>query len=217
MSFIKISRTGKTFKDGATDALSPEAEAQEQEIQKRVQQELDKLRQKALEDAAADAKTDARNALQTLETQLQQALAALQDACTQLSAPLAQREQDVAELVLDMAFQLANHIIGEQVTRDSAPLLALVTKLLQEANTERTAQQRLVVRLNPADVSTLKDNPPGHDVELVADASLSPGGAIVELLAKQGDQLDKAEWDARLENRLEKMRKALLLPDKAVE
>lgn len=217
MSFVKISRTEKAFKDGAPGTLSPEAEEQEQEIQNRVQQELGKLRQKVMEDATAAARADALNALQPVETQLQQALAALQDACTQLSAPLAQREQDVAELVLDMAFQLANHIIGEQVTRDSAPLLALVTKLLQEANTERTAQQRLVVRLNPADASTLKDNPPGHDVEIVSDTNLSPGGAVVELMAKEGDQLDKAEWDARLESRLEAMRKALLLPDRAVE
>lgn len=217
MSFVKISRREHKNKDGKENVLSPEAEAQEQEIRNRVQQALDQLRQKVMEEAAEAAAIEARASLQTVESQLRQALSALESACSQLSAPLAQREQDVAELVLDMAFQLACHVVGEHVTRDQAPLRSLVTKLLREASAEQTAQQRLILRLNPADISGLKDIPAGPDIDLVADASLSPGGAVVELIAKEGDQLDKAEWDARLESRLEALRKALLLPEKAVE
>lgn len=217
MSFVKISRREQKNKDGTPNVLSPEAEAQEQEIRNRVQQELDRLRQKVMEEAAEAAAIEARASLQAVELQLRQALSALENACSQLSAPLAQREQDVAELVLDMAFQLASHVVGEHVTRDQAPLMALVTRLLREASAEQTARQRLILRLNPADISSLKNIPQGPDIDLVADAGLSPGGAVVELIAKEGDQLDKAEWDARLESRLEALRKALLLPEKAVE
>ena len=203
MSFVLASRHKHKNRDKTTQAgLSPEDDAQEQEIQRRVQRELDQLHQATMNAAKAAAST----ATQKLEDQLQQAASALQAINTQLAAPLAQKEQDLAELVLDMAFQLARHIIGEHTVQDQAPLLALVTKLLHEASAERTPRQSLILRLHPSDLSVLKDKLPATDIDLVADASLNPGDAFVELVMKDGDQLDKTEWDARLGSRLEALR-----------
>lgn len=204
MSFIRISRN--KHKAGS----APENDPQEQEIQRRVLQELEQLRPTMQAEGMAAADAAARVALHPLEQQFQHALSALEEANTQLVTPLARKEHYLAELVLDMAFQLAHHMVGAHVLQDQAPLLDLVTKLLTEAGAERTPQQDLIVRLSPADLPFIKDRLSRDDVSLTADASLSPGSALVELTANNGDPLDRTEWDARLESRFEGLRQALL-------
>lgn len=210
MSFVLASRHRQKNRDTTNQAdLQLENDAQEQEIQRRVQSQLAQLQQTTMDAARAAAEEAARMALLKLEEQLQQALSALQAANAQLAAPFAQKEQDIAELVLDMAFQVARHLTGEHNTQDQSSLLALITKLLIEASAERTTRQSMIVRLHPSDLSTLKDKLPQADIDLVADTSLSPGDAFVELALKDGDPLDKTEWDARLGSRLEALRNAV--------
>lgn len=204
MSFVLASRN--KHKAGSTQ----EADPREQEIQHRVQQELEQLRAAVQAEGAKAAEAAAHAALQSLEHQLQQALSALAEANAQLAAPLARKEHYLADLVLDMALQLAHHMVGVQMTQDKTPLLDLVKKLLEEAGAERTPQQALVVRLSPIDLPFIKERLSQNDVSLIADASLSPGGALVELAANNSDPLDRTEWDARLESRFEGLRQALL-------
>ena len=47
----------------------------------------------------------------------------------------------------------------------------------------------------------------------MADESITPGGALLELTAEDGDKLDKTEWDARLESRFTALRESLALPN----
>ena len=54
------------------------------------------------------------------------------EAYCQLAAPLAGREAEVAELVMDMGLELARHVVGVAVTADQSGLRALVEKLDQE-------------------------------------------------------------------------------------
>lgn len=204
MSFVLVSRNKQ--KAGS----APEVGPHEQEIQRRVQQELEQLRPSVQAEGMAAAEAVARAALQPLEAQFQHALSALEKANAQLAAPLAQKEHYLADLVLDMAFQLARHIVGTQVTQDQAPLLDLVKKLLEEAGSERTAQQNLTLRLSASDLPFVKDRLARNDVILIADESLRPGDALVELAADNADPLDRTEWDARLESRFEGLRQALL-------
>ena len=211
MSFVRVSRS--KHKAGT----APETDPQEQEIQRRVRLELEQLRPTVQAEGMAAAEAAARTALQPLEQQVQHALSALEEANAQLAAPLARKEHDLAELVLDMAIQLARHIVGVQVTQDQTPLLNLVTKLLEEAGEERTPQQSLVVRLSPSDLSFIRDRLPRNDVSLLADASLGSGSALIELTSNNGDPLDRTEWDARLESRFEELRQALLPASGGVE
>ena len=213
MSFVLVSRTRK--KD--PDAPATTDDGREQEIQRRVQLELEQRQQAAMAAAQDAAESAARAALKPLEQQLQQAVSALKTANTQLVHPLAQKEQDLAELVVDMAFQLARHIVGAQVAQDRAPLLKLVTGLLDEAGAERTPQQTLTIRLHPGDLPFIKDHLAQTEASLVADPTLNPGDALVELVLKNSDLLDKTEWDARLESRLETVARALLPPGKGLE
>lgn len=210
MSFVLVPRekTRNKIEPQATPVL--DEAALEQEVQRRVKAELDKLRQSTITEAKTAAEEAVRNAALPLEQQFQQALSALEDATAQLTTPLARKEQYLAELSLDMAFQLARHIIGVTVTQDREPLLTLLTDLLHEASAERMPQQSLTIRLHPADLSVIKEKLPETGFSFTADNSLSPGGALVELTQKNADPLDKTEWDARLESRLGIVQKALL-------
>lgn len=210
MSFVLVPRSKPQDKIEPQPAPAIDEAVLEQEIQRRVKGELDRLRQSTIAEARTATEEAVRNAALPLEQQFQQALSALEDAAAQLTTPLALKEQYLADLSLDMAFQLVRHIIGVTVTQDREPLLKLITDLLREASTKRMPQQSLTIRLHPADLSVIKEKLPESDFSFTADNSLSPGDALVELTQNNADPLDKSEWDARLESRLGIVQKALL-------
>lgn len=210
MSFVLVPRDKTRSKLEPQPVPVPDEAALELEVQRRVRDELERLRQSTIAEAKTATETALRKASLPLEQQLQQALSALEEAAAQLTIPLARKEQYLADLSLDMAFQLARHIIGVTVTTDREPLLTLITDLLREAGTGRMPQQNLTVRLHPSDLSFIKEKLPETGFSFVADDSLSPGGALVELTQQDADPLDKTEWDARLENRLGIIQKAIL-------
>jgi flagellar assembly protein FliH len=213
MSFVTVSRN----RNFVQAVLAPDAAAiaaQEAEIQRRVKQEVAKLRDSAMAEAKATGEEATRAALVPQQEKLAQTLAVLEQAIAQLAAPLAQKEQDLAKLVLEMAFLLARHIAGGESGDAKTELASLVKNLLQEAAAERGPRQSLRLRLNPSDISLLKGRLPEESAALVADDAIAPGGALVELLTEDGDRLDKAEWDAGLESRFATIRAALSLPGK---
>ena len=89
----------------------------------------------------------------------------------------------------------------------------LVTQLLEEAASERTAQQRIVVRLHPTDYEVLEKLLVLERGKLTPDPAISRGGAMVELIAPEGDPLNRIEWDASIEARIATVRTALGLRD----
>ena len=185
-------------------------------VERRVSDEVARLRAAAeAEGRAAGARGGHAAAQAETASLAQPAIKALQEAWNQLGAPLRGREQDVAALVMDLAFEMARHIVGVEVTTNVESLRLLVTQLLREAAAERTAKQRIVVRLNPADHAVLETLLTLEDGRLVADPTVSRGGAMVELIAPEGDPLERIEWDASLEARLASVRTALGLRDEA--
>lgn len=145
---------------------------------------------------------------------LQPGISALHAAWSQLAAPLAQKEHELAELVTDLSFALARHIIGVEVTANADGLKTLVARLIREAASERGPRQSLVVRLHPADHALLTgaNGLAGiEDAHLLADAAISRGGAMVEIIAPDGDPNDKIEWDATIETRIASIHAALAL------
>lgn len=185
-------------------------------VERRVSEEIARLRAAAEAEGRA-AGEQAGHAAAHAETVAlaEPAIKALQEAWTQLGAPLRQREQDVAALVTDLAFQLARHIVGVEVAANPEGLRALVTRLLQEAASERTSHQRIVVRLHPADHAVLETLLVLEDGRLIPDPAISRGGAMVELIAAEGDPLNRIEWDASLEARIAAVRTGLGLHDGA--
>jgi flagellar biosynthesis/type III secretory pathway protein FliH len=183
-------------------------------VERRVIEEIARLRAVAEAEGRAAGEQAGHAAAQTQTASLAQpAIKALEDAWNQLGAPLRQREQDVAALVTDLAFELARHIVGVEVTTNAEGLRVLVTRLLQEAAAERTSQQRIVVRLHPTDHAVLETLLVLEHGSLSPDPAISRGGAMVELIAPEGDPLNRIEWDARIEARTASVRTALGLRD----
>src|ERR1700740_2899767 len=152
MSYV-IARRQPACAVPAAPAVDEVAEA----VERRVSEEIARLRAAAEAEGRA-AGEQAGHAAAHAETAslAAPAIKALQEAWTQLGAPLRQREQEMAGLVTDLALQVARPIIGVEVSVQAEGLRTLVAQLLQEAAAERTAQQRITVRLNPADHAVLE-------------------------------------------------------------
>jgi flagellar biosynthesis/type III secretory pathway protein FliH len=211
MSFVTRGR-GKTFVEAVLSQDAATIAAQEADITRRVRQEVSRLRDKAEAEGRAKGEAEARAAMEPQAAALQTALAALNDAWGQLAAPLAAKEHDLAELVTELSFVLARHITGVDSSTNPEALQNLVTRLIAEAATERGPRQTLLLRLNPADHAHLSTVIPRETANLLADDAITQGGARIEIITPEGDPIDKIEWDATLDGRLDTIRTSLNLP-----
>jgi len=211
MSFVTRGR-GKTFVEAVLSQDAATIAAQEADITRRVRQEVARLRDKAEAEGRAKGEAEARAAMAPEAAALQSALAALNAAWAQLAAPLADKEHDLAELVTELSFVLARHITGVDSATNPAALQNLVTRLIAEAATERGPRQTLLLRLNPADHTHLSTVIPRETANLLADEAIAQGGARIEIITPEGDPIDKIEWDATLDGRLDTIRTSLSLP-----
>ena len=214
MSFVTSSRN-RNFVQTVLAPDTAEIAARDAEIQRRVKQEVAKLRDTTMAEAKEAGEAAARAAMAPQHEKLARMLSLMEQGVDQFVAPLALKEQDLTELVLDMAFQLARHIAGGESGNARAELAGLVKCLLKEAAAERGPRQTMRLHLHPSDIPALREQLPGEALALVPDDSITPGGALLELVAEDGDRLDKTEWDARLESRFTALRESLALPGEA--
>ena len=218
MSFIKIAPTRRAAPVALSSSeLAERQVAQNAEIERQVTEKVAALHAATLAKAKDAAEAQSRALLSTQTAQLAQTMATLNQAIAQLATPLAEKEQELADLVLDMAFQLARHIAGGESGHAREDLFTLVSGLLSEAGAERQSGQKLRLCLHPSDLETLRAQALACEAEAQADESITPGGAVIELLGQSQDPLDKTVWDARLESRLAAARAALALPSKEGE
>jgi len=212
MSYLVVSRRGEEPGPTGTSAPDPVAEDHRRAIAAEIATAVATLRVKAEAEGRAIGEAAGRQAAQAeAGAALSTAIAALREAWSQFAAPMAQKEQDLAELVTDLSFELARHIVGVEVSANPESLKALVAKLILEAAAERKPRQSIVVRLNPADHAQLAPVMQLDNGHLMADAAIARGGAIVEIVAPDGDPSDKIEWDATIGARIENIRAALAL------
>ena len=121
MSFVTVSRNrNKAFVQTVLSQDASEIAAQEAEIARRVRQELAKLRGQVEAEARSGAEAAAEVALAPRLAALESAMASVQAASAQLLVPLGQKEQDLAELSIELAFVLARH----KISRDAVQFLA---------------------------------------------------------------------------------------------
>jgi flagellar biosynthesis/type III secretory pathway protein FliH len=220
LSFIVI-------RDAPTDTVAiaallpaaPDLAKIEAESQARIEREVTRLRIKAEAEGRTRGEAEAGRAAQMAQAAhdatIALAVTALDAAWQQLIAPLAQKEEAIAELVTELAFVLARHIIGLEIALRPESVKPLVDGLIAEAARTRAAQQSIVIRLHPDDQAILAPCTRIEHAHLLADARITRGGTIVELIASGGDPIDKVEWDATIETRLETVRTALGLGDGA--
>ena len=210
MSFIVVGRTTRRPAGGADPAADQATRAAEvaQQVAVEVARQWARTEAegRAFGEAAARSAVNAQTVAATHD-----AVAALREACSQLVAPLAQKERDLADLVTDLSFELARHIVGVEVAANPDSLKALVSELLREASSQFGARQSIIVRLHPADQTLLSGVMQLDAGHLLADAAISRGGAIVEIFSPEGSPLDKVEWDATIESRIATLQAALAL------
>jgi flagellar biosynthesis/type III secretory pathway protein FliH len=214
LSFV-IVRQATTDAVAALAALSaaPNVAEIQAEADARIEHEVSRLRVKAEAEGRARGEAQSERAAQSAQAAhdaaIALAIAALDEAWQQLIAPLAQKEEAVAELVTELAFVLARHIVGLEIALHPESVKSLVDGLVSEASRMRGAQQSIVIRLHPQDHALLAPCTQIEHAHLLADTQITRGGTIVELIAPGGDPIDKIEWDAAIETRLATVRAAL--------
>jgi flagellar assembly protein FliH len=108
--------------------------------------------------------------------------------------------------VLELAFQIAGKILETELGQGHEALFALIRSAVRRVGESR----RVSIRLHPDDAAAVQIARDSADsgvvsltrVELVADASLSPGDCVVDS--------DTGQIDGRLNSRLAELRRAAL-------
>lgn len=182
------------------------------DISAQVNEEIERRRAQAESEGRAHGAEQGRaEAKAATEAARHAAISAFHAATRQLEAPLAGLEDDIAEMVTDLAFILARHIIGAELQTNAESIRALVSQLLREAASERNPGRNILVRVNPEDEKTLQNEDQPENTKLIGDASITRGGAIIEITSPR-DPVEKIEWDATIEARLAILRNGLALP-----
>lgn len=215
MSFVRLSQLKNNNINAVNNGYHLPTDRPEDEVELRVQKELDLLREKIITDAQIAANESAQAELNPVKQELQRALSTIAEINNQLQDPLAQNEQYLADLILDIAFKLSYKIVGVHVIQDKAPLLNLVTELLDEIRTQCSFHRNIIIHLSPFDLAFIKSNLSEADISFAEDPNVETGGAIVELPPVNEDFLDKTIWDARLQSRFEILQNAAFLSTQA--
>jgi flagellar assembly protein FliH len=155
---------------------------------------------KGLQASRAVAHAEHEAALRTTETRaaaLLQALTAVGSAAHRLEDRTAPALEQVEGLVLTLAFDLAEAIVGARLRDDEKRGIDALNRALAAAPNGEPVR----LHLHPADVQALRsaDLPPG--VELVADPTQTPGDAVANCGA--------TEIDARITTAVERVRQQL--------
>lgn len=221
MSFVLVQKEPETalaaMSEEAAAMAAAEVEATAQRVADRVAERVSALRSAAEAEGRAAGEAMARAAAEAArigqEAAIATAISAFSAAAAEFVAPLAQKEQELAALVTELAFMLARHVVRQEVILRPDSVRSLVATLLDEAVRDRHSGQSIVVRLNPQDHALIAPQFDLAQVHLLADGQIERGGTLVELLTGDGDPIDKVEWDAQIGSRLETMRSALLGED----
>ncbi|MBV9505677.1 MAG: type III secretion system stator protein SctL [Acidobacteriia bacterium] len=108
--------------------------------------------------------------------------------------------------LVKLAVKIAEKIIGEELRARPETIVSIVREALRSVGNE----QRLTVQVNPGEsqqVAGMLDRlrevvKAGHDIQIVADPAIAPGGCIVHS--------DMGAVDARLETQLRRLEEILL-------
>lgn len=104
------------------------------------------------------------------------AVAALERSAEQAAASAAAASDIASESVLDIALRLAAAVLGHEPVASTTP----GRDALLRALTAAPAADRAVVRLNAADAATLDEADVPVNVQVVADASVKSGDAVLQ-------------------------------------
>ena len=132
---------------------------------------------------------------------LARAIAAVDAAATDLERRTAPPAAELERLALSFAVDLAEALLGRELTLSPSPAMDAVRRALALAPVDGD----LLVRLNPADAAVVADGvraaAPGRTLEIVGDPAVEVGGCVVDAGA--------CHVDAQLGPALQRVRAAL--------
>jgi type III secretion protein L len=166
----------------------------------------------------AAAEAEARRIREAAEAESQRVVAAAEEAGRQeglaraavaLAAAAAERDRLLASAepeLVRLALAVASRVVAREVALD----MGVVTRIASEALEAARERCQVVVRVAPADAAALRAEEPrllqalgrARSVEIREDPAIGRGGVVVETEA--------GTVDARIETRLETLRRALL-------
>jgi flagellar assembly protein FliH len=160
--------------------------------------EMERRLGEALIEARAEGE---RQGWQKAEADVAAAIAHLGQALDRVFATARAMTRPYATELVELALIIARELVGAEVRRDPAPLIALVEHCLDDV----AGESSITVRLHPADRAALLAARPDlaktPDIRVVEDPSLARGGCAVES--------SRRLVDARLEERLDNVRDGL--------
>lgn len=178
------------------------------ELRSLLEQERERAREEGSRKGFEEGYRDGWEAARSEAVEIIRAASALRDGMESARAAFLRRlELELAEMALEVGEKLALNRLRE----DPETVREMVRAVISRA----TDRRNLRVRMNPKDLRSLAECErelnslfaEAGDVEMVEDAGILPGGCVVETPA--------GTIDARLECRLERVRKAVLPEEEA--
>jgi len=110
-------------------------------------------------------------------------------------------EAKIARHILELACDLARQVVRRELRADHAPLQPVIAEALRELVDDGLP---ITVRMNPADLALMKgalQETLGHaKPEFVGDASVSPGGCLIESSTTTVDATVEKRWSRAIGN-----------------
>ena len=104
-------------------------------------------------------------------------------------------EQQISRHILDIAVDLARQVVRRELVQDPSPLQGVVNEALSQLIDDGLPA---TVRMNPADLALMKgallETLGEPQPALVADASISPGGCVLESATNSVDATLEKRW-----------------------
>jgi len=169
-----------------------------EDIQQQAHDEAyEKAYKEAYDKGTKDAQQFLQDQLQSERLTLQEKAIQLQQCFNSLATPLADIDTEVEQQLTDTVFYFCKHILIHELTTDPSHILTLIQSAVSGLP---ITQQKVVIKLNPADIYLLKDNQIEIDEQewkLEADESVAVGGCIVTT--------DVSSVDLNIEGRIKQL------------
>jgi type III secretion protein L len=185
-------------RDGVIKGEIFSATSKAREILQKAQQEAEEIIRKAHEEKERERKDGYQDGYQEGLAQVTELLA---KARTEYEQTLKSASKDM----LNLAFKIAEKIVGKQLEIDNKIIMDIVSQALQTVRQSR----QITLRVNPEDAKVLKANKDsfleklghGREIDILEDKKVERGGCIIE------SEIGIVE--AQLQTQLERLKKVL--------
>lgn len=114
---------------------------------------------------------------------------------------LKKSEEQISRHILELACDLARQVVRQEIQGDPSHLKPVITEALGQLVDDG---QPATVRMNPGDLAMMKgallENMGSHPAEFVADATISPGGCLIESTTMTVDATIEKRWSRAVGN-----------------